>query len=73
MPPRIEYAEYDKIYEAEERRKQSIENYGTYKSWESLRAIALEYVDKVLRFKYQGDTSEGLREWLEQAYGIPKE
>lgn len=63
---------YDDYYAAEERRRQQIETYATLRDYESLRAIALMYIDQVLRYKFEaGDTSDGLRAWLEQNHNIP--
>ena len=63
---------YDGYYNAEEQRRQQVEAYNKLRSYEALRNIAVTYVDQVLRYKFAaGDSSEGLRNYLEQNYGIP--
>ena len=72
MAPPTGDTEYDRYYTAQKQEKKRIEEYATYRAYDDLRAIALTYVDQVLRYKFDaGDTSEGLRDWLEKTQGIP--
>ena len=65
MAPPTGDTEYDRYYMAQEQENKRIEEYATCRAYDDFRAMALTYVDQVLRYKFDaGDTSYGLREYL---------